>query len=106
MPSTKQLITAAIRDPSAQIPVLAVEARNAIGSNDAKRALPIVMTLLSLSVDRKQADSGHRDLIDWLLNQETSLQMVLWAVLFARMISDPALEQKALALAPSSTLAR
>ncbi len=101
----KQIIKDAINEPSVGLPKLASESREAIRSNDLERARPLVMTLLSLSVQHGMTNLADRDLVEWLLDQGTSLQLVLWAVIFARKIGDLPLEQRALSLAPTAPLA-
>lgn len=103
--SIEELIKAAHSDPENGLPLLAAASREAIATNDAKRAGLLVKVLLSLSVERRLTDAGHRDLVDWLLSQPTSLQIVLWAAIFARMVGDLSLEQRALSLAPTTPLA-
>lgn len=104
-PTIKQIIKDAIHEPLVGLPILASESREAIRNNDLERARPLVMTLLSLSIERSMTNAADRDLVEWLLGQGTSLQLVLRAVLFARKIGDLPLEQRALSLAPTAPLA-
>lgn len=103
--TTKELIKGALADPVTGIPLLAAESREAIRANDTARARSLGMTLLSLSVDRARADPANRDLVAWLIEQRISLQIVLWSAIFARMIGDVVLEDRALNLARESPLA-
>ncbi len=104
--SIEDLVKEAHRDQDGGLSLLSIASRDAIKSNDTSRARPLVMALLSLSIERGTTNAAHRDLIDWLLSQGTSLQIVLWSAIFARMVGDLALEQRALALAPTTPLAR
>lgn len=102
--SIEELVLDAHRDPNG-LRILAQASKEAVDSGDVKRARPLVMALLSLSIERSMTNAADRDLVAWLLGQGTSLQLVLWAVIFARRIGDLPLEQRALSLAPTAPLA-
>jgi hypothetical protein len=103
--SIEELVLEAHRDPGKGLGSLAAASKEAIDLGDVKRARPLVMALLTLSIEHSAINAADRDLVEWLLGQGTSLQLVLWAVIFARRIGDLPLEQRALSLAPTAPLA-
>jgi hypothetical protein len=89
----REIIQEALSAPREKLPKLALEARAAIGRGATLEAEALCRTVLTLSVSLSAFDSGHADLVRWLLEHSQNSPASLDAAeRFAAALKDESLE--------------
>ncbi len=89
----RDVILEALNAPQKNLPALAREARGAIERGESLEAAALCRTVLSLSVSLSSFDSGHADLVRWLVEKcPNSAASLDYAARFAVAVKDEALE--------------
>lgn len=89
----RELIQEALQSPRERLPGLATAAREALGRHEPLEAEALARAVLTLSVSLKAFDSGHADLVRFLVTQCRNSQASLDAAAqFAVAVKDAGLE--------------
>lgn len=99
----RELIQEALNAPRKNLPSLALAARAAIGRGETLEAAALCRTVLSLSVSLASYDSGHADLVRWLVEScANSAASLDYAARFAVAVKDESLEALVRATKPTA----